>query len=152
MPTVEERLEHLEDELAIRSLTARFADTATRNDMEGFRALWTPDATWMIGTPNTASCNGIEEIMALFHGLWTGKDFFVHFAHSGVIEMDGSRATARWLVHEVAKGPNEVYYTTYGFFDDVLVKTEHGWHFSHRAYTYLYLDTSPFSGKAYRLP
>lgn len=73
MPSSEERLERLEDESAIRNLTARFADTATRNDTEGFRALWTPDATWNIGAPNTASCPGLEEIMALLQGLWTGK-------------------------------------------------------------------------------
>ncbi|OLV16119.1 hypothetical protein BOO71_0012772 [Deinococcus marmoris] len=44
-----------------------------------------------------------------------------------------------------------MYYTTYGYFDDILVKTENGWRFSHRAYTYLYLDYSPFSGEGFRV-
>jgi len=51
MLTIEQRLEHLEDEAAIRDLVARFADAATRGDYETVRSLFKPDAVFTIGEP-----------------------------------------------------------------------------------------------------
>jgi ketosteroid isomerase-like protein len=51
MLTIEQRLEHLEDEAAIRDLVARFADAATRADYETVRSLFKPDAVFTIGEP-----------------------------------------------------------------------------------------------------
>lgn len=39
MKTTEERLMRLEDDMAIRNLAAKFADTTTIADYEGFKAL-----------------------------------------------------------------------------------------------------------------
>lgn len=39
MTTLEERVQKLEDEAAIRDLAAAFADTASRNDKAAFSAL-----------------------------------------------------------------------------------------------------------------
>lgn len=51
MPTIEQRLQRLEDEAAIRDLVARFADAATRADNQAFAALWAPNATFVINNP-----------------------------------------------------------------------------------------------------
>ena len=105
MLTIEQRLQHLEDEAAIRDLTARFADAATRGDHETIRSLWKPDGVFMIDEPFAVTCKGIDEIDALLRKLRDGKDFFVEFIHSGLVQLDGNTASARWLVREVGLGP-----------------------------------------------
>jgi hypothetical protein len=153
MLTIEQRLQHLEDEAAIRDVTARFADAATRGDHETIRSLWKPDGVFMIGEPFAVTCKGIDEIDALLHKLRDGKDFFVEFIHSGLIQLDGNTASARWLVREVGlgpakSGPGKSYYNNFGFFIDELQKVDGKWLFKTRTYPYLYLDTDPFTGKA----
>ena len=94
MLTIEQRLQHLEDEAAIRDLAARFADAATRADYETIRSLFSPDAVFTIGEPFAVTCKGPNEIVALIHKLRDGKDFFVQFVHSGLVQLDGVRALA----------------------------------------------------------
>ena len=66
MLTIEQRLQHLEDEAAIRDLAARFADAATRADYETIRSLFTPDAVFTIGEPFAVTCN-VRDLMKLLH-------------------------------------------------------------------------------------
>jgi len=154
MFTTEQRLQHLEDEAAIRELVARFADAATRGDHKTLRSLFKPDAVFTIGEPFAVICKGIDEIGALLHKLRDGKDFFVEFIHSGLIQLDGNTASARWLVREVGLGPGKIgagksYYNNFGFFIDELEKVDGKWLFKTR--TYPYLDTDAFTGKAVTL-
>jgi len=148
MLTVEQRLQRLEDEVAIRDLAARFADAATRADHDTLGSLFKPDAVFRIGEPNPVTCNGVNEIVALIDKLRNGKDFFVQFVHSGLIEIHENAASARWLMREVALGPGRTYYNNFGFFIDEIERVQGRWLFKSRAYRYLYLDTDPFSGKA----
>jgi hypothetical protein len=161
MLTIEQRLQHLEDEAAIRDLAARFADAATRADYETIRSLFTPDAVFTIGEPFAVTCKGPNEIVALIHKLRDGKDFFVEFIHSGLIQLDGNTASARWLLREVGLGPvksgpeksdpEKSYYNNFGFFIDELQKVDGKWLFKTRTYPYLYLDTDSFTGKGVAL-
>jgi hypothetical protein len=152
MLTIEQRLQHLEDEAAIRDLAARFADAATRGDHETLRSLFKPNAVFTIGDPFAATYRGVDEIVALIHKLRDGKDFFVQFVHSGLVQLDGNTASGRWLVREVGMGPGKngsgkSYYNNFGFFIDELEKVDGKWLFKTRTYPYLYLDTEPFTGK-----
>lgn len=156
MATLEERVQKLEDEAAIRDLAARFADAETRGDHETIKSLFKPDGILMIGEPNAVTCRGTDEIEALLRQLRDGKDFFVEFVHSGLIQINGSTASARWLMREVglgpaASGPGKSYYNNFGFFIDELEKVEGEWLFKSRKYPYLYLDTDPFTGEAVAL-
>jgi len=152
--TIEERLQHLEDDAAIRDLAARFADAATRGDHQTLRSLWKPDGIFVIGEPFAVTCKGIDEISAHIRKLRDGKDFFVEFVHSGLVQIDGNTASARWLVREVGMGPGKSgksYYNNFGFFIDELEKIDGTWLFKSRTYPYLYLDTDPFTGTAVAL-
>lgn len=140
------------DEAAIRDVTAWFADTATRGDFEGFRRVWAEDAIWTIAKPFEARADGVDAIVKMLHGLWDEKDFFVQFAVQGPIVIDGDVATARVTCHEAARGPGETYYRNHGVFYDRLRRDADGWVFTHRAYEYLWLDTSPFTVDVFRLP
>ena len=151
MLTIEQRLQHLEDEAVIQDLAARFADAATRADYGTIRSLFTAEAVFMIGEPFAVTCKGPDEIVALIHRLRDGKDFFVEFVHSGLIQLDGNMASARWLVREVGlgaekSGPGKSYYNNFGFFIDELEKVDGKWLFKTRTYPYLYLDTDQFTG------
>ena len=106
----------------------------------------------MIGEPFTVTCKGIDEVDALLHKLRDGKDFFVQFVHSGLIQVDGNTASARWIMREVGLGPaksvpEKSYYNNFGFFIDELEKFDGKWLFKSRTYPYLYLDTDQFTGK-----
>jgi hypothetical protein len=99
-----------------------------------------------------ASSEGVKNIVEMMRSLRKGREFFVQFAHSGVIELKGKKATARWIMREVSKGPGEVYYNNYAVYLDSLRKSKGKWKFVQRDYHYVWLDTSPFSGKAFSLP
>ncbi len=152
MPTIEQRLERLEDQAAIRDLAARFADAATRGDHKTITSLCKRDAVFTIGKPNAMSVTGADEIAALIDKLRSSKDFFVQFVHSGLIVVDNDTASARWLMREVGlgdakEGPGKSFYNNFGFFIDELEKIDGKWLFKTRSYPYLYLDTDPFTGK-----
>jgi SnoaL-like domain len=150
MLTIEQRLQHLEDEAAIRELASRFADAVTRADHKTLRSLWKPDGVFMIGEPHAVTCKGIDEIDALIGKLRDGKDFFVQFVHGGLVHVDDNKASARWLMREIGSGPGKSgqdYYNNFGFFIDELEKVDGTWLFESRTYPYLYLDTDSFTGK-----
>jgi hypothetical protein len=156
MLTIEQRLQHLEDEAAIRDLAARFADAATRGDHVTIRSLFMPDGIFTIGEPFAVISRGVDEIGALIHKLRDGKDFFVQFVHSGLVQLDGNTASARWLVREIGlgpakSGPGKSYYNNFGFFIDELEKVDGKWLFKTRTCPYLYLDTDPFTGRGVAL-
>jgi len=75
MLTIEKRLQHLEDEAAIRDLAARFADAATRAHYETIRSLFTPDAVFTIGEPFAVTCKGSMKSLHSFTTCETAKTF-----------------------------------------------------------------------------
>ena len=151
MSTVEERIQKLEDEAAIRDLAAAFADAATRHDMAALSATWKEGGIFTIGAPLPNVSKGVEAIIAFISKLRDDKEFFVQFVHSGLIKLEGDRATAQWLIEEVAKG-GEKYYPNYCAASDAMEKVDGKWLFTERAFHYIYLDFSPFTGNAYTLP
>lgn len=150
MPTLEERIQKLEDEAAIRDLAAAFADATTRHDMTALSAMWKKDGIFTIGEPLLNVRKGIEEIVGLISNLRADKEFFVQFVNSGVISVNGEHATARWLIEEVAKG-GEKYYHNYCAVSDAMEKVNGKWLFSERFFHFVYLDFSPFTGNAHAL-
>ena len=151
MAILEERIKKLEDEAAIRDLAATFADAATRNDKALLASVWKKDGAFTIEAPLKNVCNGLDEILALISKLRDGKEFFVQFVHSGVINVTGDHATARWIMCEAGKGGDK-YYHTYGIFSDAMERVDGKWLFAERAWHFAYLDFSPFTGNGHALP
>ena len=151
MPTTEERIQKLEDESAIRSLAAAFADAATRHDMKELAATYKNDGVFTIGAPLLNKADGVEAIVAFISKLRGDKEFFVQFVHSGVIKLDGNGAKAQWLIEEAAKG-GEKYYHNYCVVSDRMEKIDGKWLFAERYFHFAYLDFSPFTGNAHVLP
>ena len=151
MATLEERLERLEEESSIRDLVAKFADAVTRNDMAQLATVWKAGGVFSIEEPLKNVRNGVDEIVSLISQLRGNKEFFVQYAHSGVIELNGDRATARWIMRETGKG-GEKYYHVAGIFFDSLEKIDGRWLFAERCWRFAYIDFSPFTGNGHALP
>ena len=150
MSSPEMTLSRLLDEASIRDATARFADAATRGDFDRFREMWAVDAQWSIG--DRVHDVGVDDIVSTFRRLRDGRDFFVQFAVQGPIEIDGDEATTSCICHEAARGPGEAYYRNHCVVVDRLRRSGTGWVFTNRAFQYLWLDTSPFTGDGFQLP
>lgn len=152
MISIENRLQHLEDEAAIRNLVARFADACVTADYEAFGKLWSADGKWTIHEPFLSSSQGNEKIVEMMTNLRKEWDFFVQFAHSGIIKLNGEKATARWIMHEAAKGPNDNYYNNFAVYVDSMQKIDGVWKFIQRDYHYMWLDAEAFPGDVFALP
>lgn len=148
MRTLEERLKTVEDELYIRNLVARFTDAVNERDIASFRQLWTDDAVWEIGPPLQSRAEGVDEIAALLSRLLQTEQYFLQMTHSGVIEIEGDRATARFVERERGRGESS-YYDSLAVYEDVLVREGDGWRFAKRFYRYRFLDQSPLGGEAF---
>ena len=141
---MEDRLQQLEDEQQICGLAASFADACTVGDMARFKSLWAHDAMWKLGAPHAVERQGIDQIMDLIQYLANGREFFIQFIHSGVIEISGNSATARWIVQENAKGPDAACYRSSAIYHDTLTKVDGEWLFTERNCQFLWVDSSPF--------
>ncbi|KAJ9603795.1 hypothetical protein H2200_011981 [Cladophialophora chaetospira] len=150
MSTSTQQLQRLADELEIRSLVARFANACNPPNLEAFGKLWVPDThqkgEWSLSEPFTTSATGVDDIVTLLDKLLQPWDFFVQLVHSGVVDIDGDEATGRFIMHEVAKGPNETYYNNFAIYEDKYCKVDGKWFFAKRHYNYMFLDSGPFGG------
>lgn len=158
-PDFESRLRRIEDELAIRALAARFSDCANERDYEGFIDLWSAKAVWEIGPPLESRAVGVEAIVDMLQCLLAAQTGFMQMTHSGVVDISGDRAAARFVEREHAfgrgVGPDgkDTFYENLAIYNDELVREIDGkWRFSRRSYVYRYLDTSPFGGQVFGLP
>jgi hypothetical protein len=153
MPTLEERIQRIEDESAIRQLVARFADICTYGDLQAFPKLWVSHGDnkpmWTLTEPFAMSATGIDEIMDMARKLRDPRDFFVQLVHTGLLDINGDHATGRWIMHEVGKGPGEVYYNNFAFYEDFMEKQDGKWYFARRNYKYMFLDSDSFAGKMF---
>lgn len=152
-----EQIQLIADELAIRNLVASFANFCSPPNYEKFAGLWVPDsqgtsaALWTLTRPFAMSATGVEKITNMVKNLLESREFFVQMVHSGVVDITGDRATGRWIVQEVARGPGETYYKNYAVYEDVMQKVDGKWYFAERHYKYLFLDDSSFLGKSFSL-
>jgi hypothetical protein len=111
--------------------------------------LWASDhPIWEIGPPLPSRAEGKDAIVAMLQGLYQIERYFMQMTHSGVITIDGDRATARFVERERGKGDG-TYYDNLAIYDDVLVREPGGWRFLERHYRYRFLDQTPFAGDAF---
>ena len=146
---LEARLRAIEDRLEIQGLAARFSDAVNERDLTAFAQLWASDRPiWEIGPPLPSRAEGKDAIVAMLKGLYQIERYFMQMTHSGVITIDGDKATARFVERERGKGDG-TFYDNLAVYDDVLVREPGGWRFLERHYSYRFLDQTPFEGEAF---
>jgi len=146
------RLRTVEDRMEIQQLAARFSDAVNERDTVAFGALWAEHhSSWEIGEPLPSRADGRDAIVKMLEGLFTIERYFMQLTHSGVINVDGDRATARFAIREHGRGADS-FYDNLSVYDDELIREPDGWRFLRRSYTYRFLDQTPFTGVAFPAP
>ena len=146
---LEARIRAIEDRLEIQALAARFSDSVNERDITAVAQLWASDhSVWEIGPPLPSRAEGKDAIVAMLKGLYQIQRYFMQMTHSGVISIDGDRATARFVVRERGKGDG-TYYDNLAVYYDVFLRESSGWRFLGRHYRYRFLDQTPFAGDAF---
>jgi hypothetical protein len=146
-----QQIQRIADEMSIRDLVARFANCCSPPDLKAFEKLWTDadgvEPVWTLTEPFAMTETGTANIVAMMDKLLKNWDFFAQLVHSGVVEVDGDKASGRFILREVAKGPNETYYNNFGIYEDQYRKVDGKWFFTKRDYNYMFLDSGAFPGQ-----
>jgi ketosteroid isomerase-like protein len=121
-----------DDELAIRSLAAAYTDAVNRRDGEGMAAVYAQNG--VLHSPAAgAPVEGIEKLRKRFKRLVEKeRDFLMQLTHSGVVELYGDTATARWWFSEIKRPAGGTFEMIFGVYQDEVVRTEAGWRFARR--------------------
>ena len=96
-PTVEQRLQRVEDELALRRIITAYSNTQDAHDYDGYVALFAKDGEWASGTN---VYKGREAIRKMLVGLYgapppgyvNGESF--HISFNADVRVNGDTATA----------------------------------------------------------
>lgn len=137
-PTLESRLTLVEDQLAIRDLTARYNFAMDNRDLASASLLFTPDASF--GSKDGAMrATGIEAIVKQFEGRFSVLGATNHFAHDHVIWFENpTRARGNLSVHAEVWRKEEPQITALRY-DDLYVKGADGlWRFQERLLSFFY--------------
>ncbi len=124
-----------EDELAIRSLAAAYADAVNRRDADGMAAVLTPDG--VIEKPGYGDpVRGRDRILKRYRRLQGEREFLCQMIHTGVVHVAGDQATARWWFSEtkLPVGGGD-WLTVIGVYQDEVVRCSEGWRFARRIQT-----------------
>jgi uncharacterized protein (TIGR02246 family) len=92
MPTLEERIQTLEDREAIREVIANYCRGVDQHDEALFLSIWTEDAGYLIGNP-LGDHHGLAAIKDILHAIWEqAYPETHHFTTNAVIDVDGDTA------------------------------------------------------------
>ncbi len=124
-----------QDELAIRTLVARYCDAVNRYDGEAWAATWAEDGQWFF---LDQVHEGRDTILAFWSSVMAQLEFAVMLANSAVIQVDGERATGRWYTQEVVRTRGEHGRSIVGLYDDHYTRKSGQWFIQSRRYHKLY--------------
>jgi ketosteroid isomerase-like protein len=127
----------LVDEQAIRTLTASYTDAINRMDIDDIAHVYDEDAVFtMMDRPSVVGRAAILEILRTTVARY---QVVMQLLHSGVIQIDGDRAQARWQITEfqiLADGQPRF---IAGRYEDEHVRRADGWKFARRTFTARYV-------------
>ncbi len=135
--SLESRLAAVEDQLAIRDLTARYNFAMDNRDLASARLLFTENASF--GSKDGAMrATGIEAIVKQFEARFSVLGATNHFAHDHVIWFEnGTRAHGQLSVHAEVWRKEQPMVTALRY-DDVYEKHGSLWLFAERLLSFFY--------------
>lgn len=127
--TIEERLQRLEDDRAIRDLKARYLRACDTKDPASVRDTLTPDGA-IIAYEGFPAFGNRDDFVAVYQQMGCSSDIFdIHHSANGEIAFENaSRATGKWSLyfHNINLGARTL--TQMGVeYDDVYVKQDGRW-------------------------
>ena len=125
------------DELAIRSLTASYTDALNRADFDDIGRVYDDAAEFaMMDRPVVT---GRGEILDVLRRTLARYQLVMQLVHSGVVQLDGDRARARWQITEFQVLVDGSRRFIAGRYEDDLVRRSGGWQFARRTFTARYV-------------
>ena len=120
------------DELAIRSLAAAYTDAVNRRDGDGMANVYAPDGELHVPTAGEPII-GIDKLRKRFKRLVEHeREFLMQLTHSGVVEISGDTAQARWWFSEIKKPAGAAFEMILGVYQDEAIRLPEGWRFAKR--------------------
>jgi len=125
------------DELAIRSLLARYGDAASRRDPVAWMATWAPECTWDLGGGRVT--HGHDETLALWRSSIAKYPWVVQVPASGFLELREGIVHGTWYVLELNHVVDGSGVMHLGHYRDTYVHGEDGgWRFATRRFHLIY--------------
>ncbi len=136
-------MNHIDDELALRRLSARYIDAVNRRDGEDWIRCWSEDGRWsLLGN----SVSGRGDILGFWQQLMAGFDFVLMLPGSSLFDINGERAEGHCYLQEHSRDSNGQAASIIGRYRDVYRRTDGQWLFEQRDYTLLYSGPADLSG------
>jgi uncharacterized protein (TIGR02246 family) len=126
----------LADELAIRSLTAAYVDALNRADLDDIAQVYDEDAVFTLMDRPTIV--GRSAILDMLRATLARYQLVMQLLHSGIVQLDGDRARARWQVTELQVPIDGAPRFIAGRYEDEHVRRRQGWQFARRTFTARY--------------
>ena len=134
--TLEQRLQRVEDELAIKRVILDYAVRLDARDYDGYVALFAKDGTWQNGTTIK---HGREEIRQMLVGIYgnppagyVNTDSY-RIVSNVLVDIDGDHATAHSRQLTIMRGENGTPTPRLsGIYDDELIREDGQWKILHR--------------------
>lgn len=136
--SLEQRVQRIEDEQAIRALILKYANLLTARDFDGYVQLFTPDGVWQNGPIVHRGRADIKNMLVnMFPNTpadYVNTDSYMLVSNVSVdLDPDGRHARAQARQLSIMRGkegtPTPV---LSGMYEDELVKVDGEWKFSHR--------------------
>jgi len=129
--TIEQRLQRVEDELAIRRILVDYSATQDAKDYEGYAALFAKNGEWVNGKTVHKGREAILKMLVDLYGTppagYVNNESY-HITSNPQIDVNGDRATARSRHLLVMRGPKgEPTPVLAGRYEDELIREDGQW-------------------------
>jgi ketosteroid isomerase-like protein len=142
-------MDNIEDELALRSLMARYVDAVNRSDGSAWASTWATDGVWnLLGTPVT----GRDNILGLWQQMMGGFEFAIMMPSSCLFNIAGDTASGHWYLHEYTRDIEGNASSVLSRYLDTYVKQDGQWLYQSREYGFMYHGAPDLSGAYTALP
>jgi ketosteroid isomerase-like protein len=125
------------DELAIRNLTAAYTDGINRGDVDEAMRTYAEDSTFtMMDRPTVVGRPAITDVL---RSTVARYQLITQLVHSGVVQVAGDRARARWQITELQVLADGSQRYVVGRYEDEHARQPDGWRFTSRTFVARYL-------------
>ena len=130
-PSLEQRVQRIEDQLAIQRILVDYAATQDAHDYDGYAALFAKDGEWVNGKNVYKGREAIHRMLVNLYGTpppgYVNNESF-HISYDAQIDVHGDRATAHSRHLLIMRGPNgEPVPMLAGRYEDEFIREDGQW-------------------------